>query len=37
MQLDGFEKSMRGNKIVVEMKNDVEISGVLEETDQNMK
>lgn len=30
-------QSMRGNKVVVEMKNDTEISGVLEETDQNMK
>ena len=30
-------QSMRGNKVVVEMKNDTEISGVLEETDRNMK
>ncbi|CAM9505726.1 unnamed protein product [Ectocarpus sp. 12 AP-2014] len=30
-------QSMRGNKIVVEMKNDAEISGILEETDRNMK
>eukprot|EP00903_Cladosiphon_okamuranus_P020897 g19190.t1 len=27
---------MRGNKVVVEMKNDTEISGVLEETDRSM-
>eukprot|EP00904_Undaria_pinnatifida_P004726 jgi/Undpi1/14254/HiC_scaffold_9.g03903.m1 len=27
---------MRGQKVVVELKNDVEISGVLEETDRNM-
>lgn len=30
-------QSMRGKKVVVEMKNDVEISGILEETDVNMK
>lgn len=30
-------QSMRGQKVVVELKNDVEISGVLEETDRNMK
>lgn len=30
-------QSMRGNRVVVELKNDVEISGVLEETDQHMK
>eukprot|EP00752_Nemacystus_decipiens_P006026 g5442.t2 len=30
-------QSMRGNRVVVEMKNDTEISGVLEETDPNMK
>lgn len=30
-------QSMRGEKVVVEMKNDVEISGILEETDVNMK
>ena len=30
-------QSMRGNRVVVEMKNDVEISGILEETDGNMK
>ncbi|CAM9523991.1 unnamed protein product [Pylaiella littoralis] len=29
-------QSMRGNKVVVEMKNDTEISGILEETDRNM-
>lgn len=29
-------QSMRGNKVVVELKNDFEISGLLEETDQNM-
>ncbi|CAM9337596.1 unnamed protein product [Ascophyllum nodosum] len=29
-------QSMRGNRVVVEMKNDVEISGILEETDGNM-
>ena len=32
-----WRQSMRGNKVVVEMKNDTEISGVLEETDRNMK
>lgn len=30
-------QSMRGQKVVVEMKNDVEISGILEETDACMK
>lgn len=30
-------QSMRGRKVVVEMKNDVEISGILEETDASMK
>ncbi|CAM9783767.1 unnamed protein product, partial [Laminaria digitata] len=29
-------QSMRGRKVVVEMKNDVEISGILEETDASM-
>ena len=30
-------QSMRGQKVVVEMKNDFEISGILEETDACMK
>lgn len=30
-------QSMRGRRVVVEMKNDVEISGILVETDQYMK
>lgn len=30
-------QSMRGKRVVVEMKNDVEISGILVETDQYMK